>query len=342
MKRFALSLFSIATLCLILYGQSTKTYKGYAWNGEKNGVKVEDANTKIEAILTLDNKGIIVDSEFNYLVKQGNNWVKRNDNTVKNLKVDFNKTPKNITPGKDDGVSMFSYEILSPLGLYGVSVSAKNEVAFFFLEPNTRYQFEIKLPANFNYNTQIKDITLKSGLVFATRYNSGGYLSPKSLSEIEGYSVFALNQFSYTIFKRSVFDGLSSTSTVKDLLTRAGVQFDGNKPKQMAVAYGFTGNGGWYGNYKAISTYLKGKDANKLKTLIDWNKTSYVSKKKFKDGVDKDNFFGGVTGATRSIQDSYNGISGATVRMSRENEAYQRALVEAKLLKESEVIKGRF
>jgi len=49
-----------------------------------------------------------------------------------------------------------------------------------------------------------------------------------------------------------------------------------------------------------------------------------------------------VTGATKTVQDSVDTISGATVRMSRESGAYQRALVDAGILEEKDVIKGRY
>ncbi len=44
-----------------------------------------------------------------------------------------------------------------------------------------------------------------------------------------------------------------------------------------------------------------------------------------------ENFFGidSASSATKTVQDSMDGISGATVRMSRESTSYQRALVEA-------------
>jgi hypothetical protein len=47
--------------------------------------------------------------------------------------------------------------------------------------------------------------------------------------------------------------------------------------------------------------------------------------------VNENNEFGVdvQTGATRTIQNSTDGISGATVRMSRESTSYQRALVDA-------------
>jgi Na+-transporting NADH:ubiquinone oxidoreductase subunit NqrC len=60
--------------------------------------------------------------------------------------------------------------------------------------------------------------------------------------------------------------------------------------------------------------------------------------------INDDNFFGVdvVSSATKTAQNSVDGISGATVRISRESTSYQRALVKAGILEEKEVIKGRF
>ncbi len=49
-----------------------------------------------------------------------------------------------------------------------------------------------------------------------------------------------------------------------------------------------------------------------------------------------------AAGATKTAQDSLDGIAGATVRMSRESTSFQRALVAAGILTEEDVIKGRF
>jgi len=48
------------------------------------------------------------------------------------------------------------------------------------------------------------------------------------------------------------------------------------------------------------------------------------------------------TGATKTVQNSIDLITGASVRMSRESNSYQRALVKAGILKEEDVLKGRY
>ncbi len=72
--------------------------------------------------------------------------------------------------------------------------------------------------------------------------------------------------------------------------------------------------------------------------LVDWSIDRYAG------AVNEDNVFGVdvESGATRTVQDSIDGISGATVRMSREATSYQRALVDASILSEEDVVIGRF
>jgi len=117
-----------------------------------------------------------------------------------------------------------------------------------------------------------------------------------------------------------------------------GVVFKDSKPVPMTAKYGYTGNGGWSGNYAKISEFLKGKNALEMTSLVDW------SIEKYKKGINDKNFFGVdiVAGATKTVQLSYDTIAGATVRMSRESNSYQRALVKAGIIKEEDVIKGRY
>ena len=75
-----------------------------------------------------------------------------------------------------------------------------------------------------------------------------------------------------------------------------------------------------------------------LTSLVDWSAQRYAG------SIDAENRFGvdATTGATRTAQNSVDAIAGATVRVSRESTAYQRALVAAGILDESEVVIGRF
>ncbi len=98
------------------------------------------------------------------------------------------------------------------------------------------------------------------------------------------------------------------------------------------------GVGGWNGNLNAIAENLIGVDATGKTSLIDW------SISRFGDAIDDQNRFGVdvPSGATRTVQDSIDTISGATVRVSREATSYQRALVAAGIIDESDVVIGRF
>ncbi|MCC5890929.1 MAG: hypothetical protein JJU01_10180, partial [Alkalibacterium sp.] len=89
-------------------------------------------------------------------------------------------------------------------------------------------------------------------------------------------------------------------------------------------------------NYRAIEYELICKNATEYTSLVDWSN--------YEDSIDEDNQFGAdvETAATRTAQNSYDTITGATVRMSRESTSYQRALVNAGILSEEDIIIGRF
>ena len=125
---------------------------------------------------------------------------------------------------------------------------------------------------------------------------------------------------------------------MRELVEALGVSFEGNQPVPSGPTYGYFGLGGWKGNYEAIADYLTGRDATDLTSLVNW------SVDKFAAGVNESNEFGVDvgSGATKTAQWSTDGISGATVRMSRESTSYQRALADAGIIDEDEVIIGRF
>jgi len=80
------------------------------------------------------------------------------------------------------------------------------------------------------------------------------------------------------------------------------------------------GLGGWKGNHEAIAQNLIGQDATQLTSLVDWTLPRYAG------AVNEDNAFGVdvESGATNTVQNSCDGISGATVRVSRESTSYQK------------------
>ena len=126
--------------------------------------------------------------------------------------------------------------------------------------------------------------------------------------------------------------------SVGDLLEAMGVRFEGERPEPMDVNWGYYGVGGWHGNARAMENYLIGKDATETTSLVDWSEPRYAN------AINEENQFGVDvrSGATRTVQNSFDGISGATVRISREATSYQRALVSAGIIDESDVVIGRF
>lgn len=131
---------------------------------------------------------------------------------------------------------------------------------------------------------------------------------------------------------------MDNETPIMDFPEAAGVAFDDGAAAPMDAEHGFFGLGGWYGNYEALRDNLIGESALEKTSIVDW------SVERYGDGVNEDNQFGvdEVSGATRTVQNSIDGISGATVRISRESTSYQRALVDAGVLEEDEVIIGRF
>jgi hypothetical protein len=225
------------------------------------------------------------------------------------------------------------------MAFYAAAADKNGTAVLAIVEPYTRYQFEYRLPASFDFNKPMKKLTVGSGLaVPAVRTSASGQIKPASWEQYKDYSVLDFYKSPYVLTGKGVFAGLDGNSSIREYLERAGIVFTDGRPQETPVKYGFTGIGGWSGNYDAVRSYLIGKNALKQKTLIDWTIPKY------KAGINKDNFFGvdTVAGATKTVQNSYDGIAGATVRMSREDTSYQRAIAAAGILTEAEVIKGRF
>ncbi len=320
------------------------TFTGYSWKGEAKGTTLEEASQKIETTLTLDSEGVITDAKMLFLKKnKEGNWYARQDSAA-DVSVDFTKTPTIATTQNDTqeyvaGESMFSIKTADMMAFYAAAVDEDGTAALAIVDPYTRYQFEFKMDADFDFTTMMKDMTIGNGNAVPTIRTSGsGNVKPKTWDEYADYGVLSFYKDPYVLLDQGVFAGLTGDSTIQEYLEKTGVEFDGNKPVEMAVVYGFTGVGGWEGNYKAIEASLIGKNAKEVTSLIDWTNPKYSA------GINADNFFGVdvVTGATKTAQNSSDTISGATVRASRESASYQRALVEAGIITEEEVIKGRF
>lgn len=349
MKKLIISLMGVVLLVSVLSSCSSVdysgTYVGYSWRGEANGVELDDATQKIKTTLTLDKNGEILEAEISFLVKEDDgNWVRREDPSAE-LEVDFSVIPTEATlPAEDveyeDGETMFQINTVSKMAFFAVAVSDDGVVAFTIVEPFTRYQFEYRMESDFDFSTPMKDLTIGNGLAVPTIRTSGsGYTRPYNWDDYSDYNVLSFSPNDpYILVGEGVFEGLSEDSAIKEYLENAGVVFEDGKPQPLEPTHGFTGIGGWKGNYESISRYLVGKNARNHTSLIDWDIPRY------KAGINDDNFFGidDMSEATRTVQNSTDGISGATVRVSRESTSYQRALVEAGIIDEEDVIIGRF
>jgi hypothetical protein len=204
--------------------------------------------------------------------------------------------------------------------------------------PVTRYLFEMKFKPGYDYSTKVGAVTVDSGQLVPTVLTESGGIKINDWSQLNGKSILNISPFSHVLTRSGVLAGINDTSTMQELLVKMGVVFKDSKPVPAAAKYGYTGIGGWAGNYAAIGEFLKGKNALELTSLVDWSIDRY------KKGINANNFFGvdTVAGATKTVQNSYDTIAGATVRMSRESNSYQRALVKAGIIKEEDVIKGRY
>ena len=315
------------------------TYKGIYWKGASKGTTLEEAEQKIETILTLDENAIIKGAKIDFLVLKNGEWIARNNSEAK-VVIDFNIDPKAAKPGKEykKGISMFDIKSNDMMSFYATGVDSKGTVAIAIVDAVTRYQLEMKLDPGYDYDTKMEQLTINSRLIPTVRTSESGLLKPQNWNELEGKNLFTINMWNHVMTENGVLEGLDENSTVKDFLISLGIDFENGKPLEMKAIHGFHSMGGWKGNYEAIEKYLIGKDARELTSLVDW------SIPKFEKGINEDNSFGIDTpaGATRTAQNSLEGIAGATVRLSRESASYQVALLEAGIISEDEIIKGRF
>ncbi|MCC5911816.1 MAG: hypothetical protein JJT76_15450 [Clostridiaceae bacterium] len=312
-------------------------YVGYSWNGEANGVTLEDTHQYIETILELDDSGIIQDAKVRFFVQRDGYWTTRQSGNAY-VDVDFSVDPTPAEGGEDykAGNSMFTVHTADMMSFYATAVSDEGVTAVVMVDPITRYQFEMKIPQDFDFDTPVGDMTIGSGLTVPTVRTSGGRAA--EWDELADNTIFNVNPWSHVVTKGGVLGNITEDSSVQEFLEAFGVEFNGGQPQPKAVEYGYFGTGGWEGNLNAIAESLVGKNATEFTSLIDWSNERYAG------AINDDNIFGVdvATGATRTVQNSIDGISGATVRVSREATSYQRALVNAGILDESDVIIGRF
>ena len=318
------------------------TYIGYSWNGESKGTMFSDATQKVQTILTLDSEGEIMEAKMLFWKQSGSFWYTRQDGTAR-VSVDLGITPKPVTLAEEYkiGTSMFTIDTHDKMSFYAAKVDIDGTAGLLLVEPISRYQFEIKLPTNYDYSTLLKDIKIdgtEGGFIPTERASSKGLQRPKALEEFSGKHIFNIESYFPVMTERGVFKGLSGNSTVQEMFEATGITFADGMPMESELITGFHSLGGWAGNYEAVEKFLVGKNAMEVTSLVDW------SVERWSGAVNEDNYFGVdvASGATKTAQNSSDTITGATVRMSRESTSYQRALVNAGIIEESEVIKGRF
>ena len=257
------------------------------------------------------------------------------------MEVDFDVNPTPAVPGDDyeAGDSMFTIYTADMMSFYAAAVSEDNTTALALVCPVTRYQFEYKFDADDDFGRSMSELTVGSGDMVPTILTSGsGIMKPDSWDELEGSTIFDVDIWSHVVNDKGILSGIDNDSTVQEFLEAFGIEFADGIPQAMELSYGYFGTGGWAGNFRAIEESLTGKNATELTSLVDW------SVERFAGAINEDNVFGVdvASGATRTVQNSIDGISGATVRISREATSYQRALVDAGIIIEEDVVVGRF
>lgn len=345
MKKKVISMLILASVTIgtIFTGCSTNlegSYEGIAWNGQPQGVAYEDAIEKVVVKIDVDSKGIITNAEYDYLIKKGDEWVSRKDNEAV-VNVDFSVDPTPVAINGEEitsGSTMFDIDTVNMMSFYAVAVDENNTVAVMIAEPTTRYRLEAKLTPDYNFETTLGEAKVNETWIPSLREMPFGILHVEDWSKYDGKSMYDINPFTNVIYERGVLKGIDKNATMQAMLEAMGVIFVDGVPQPMEATYGYHSLGGWKGNYEALAEGIVGVNINEVHSLLDY------SPKRYADAINEDNFFGFdvPTGATKYIQNSVDTISGCTLRMSRENEAYQRALVEAGILEESDVIKGRF
>ncbi len=322
------------------------TFTGVSWKGESKGVALEDAVQKIVTEITLDKKGIITDMKMDFLKLKDDKWIKRN-NPEATVTFDTSVAPTPATIGEkvESGQSMFTIGTNDKMSLYLVGVDESGTVAYGIVDPITRYLMEVKFDGDFDFSKKFVDLKINEAFVPTVLTSTSGLMKPKNLNELDGFSVLNISEYSHVINLRGVYADLTEETTVEEFLELSGVTFVDGQPQALEASYGFHSAGGWDGNYKSIAKYMIGKEATELTGLTDYSGTNHEGEE-YSIGINEDNFFGintdVVSGATKTIQKSYDTVSGATVRISRENTSFQRALVEAGIITEEDVIKGRF
>ena len=315
-------------------------YVGYSWRGEAGGGTFEEADQYIETILELDENGIITDAKMRFFVLNDGYWTTRQSGNAF-VRANFSIDPVAAVPGEnyEHGTSMFTTYTADMMSFYAVAADENGTAVLGMVDPVTRYLYESKFDADFDFSTPVGEVTIGSGLLVPTIRTSGsGLMKPDNWDELAEKNFFNIDMWSHVVNDVGILADVDESSSVQEFLEAFGIEFSGGVPQAMDVSYGYFGLGGWTGNYDAINQFLIGQDATQLTSLVDWTTPRYAG------AVNEDNIFGVdvEASATRTVQNSFDGIAGATVRITREATSYQRALVNAGILSEEDVIIGRF
>ncbi|MCL1992858.1 MAG: hypothetical protein FWG66_07910 [Spirochaetes bacterium] len=332
-----------------------RMYVGHSWGGERAGVTLENATSVIETRLFLDANDIITDVQIDFLLLQNGRWIQRNNSRAR-VSINFAVTPTAATPAATvaahtPGASMFTIDTNDLMSFYAVGVDTDGTVAFVFVDPTSRYQLEARFPPDFDFSQPMGNLG-QLEVFIPTVFTSGTGFAPNAdwivsgdgfTIDLHGQSIFDTHPWNHVIYERGTFQGTGNATPLREFLELAGVVFGANGvPMAMAPRYGFHSVGGWEGNFVAIRQYMVGRNAREVTGFGEFSPRHAAAINPQTRFFHWDYIPDGVTGATATWQDSFDGIAGATVRISRENTSFQRALVAAGFITEAQVIRGRF
>ncbi len=310
-KLLVLGIAAGATLTACNGGSSETSYKGIY-----HGVSYRDEATRrdrVEVVMELDKDSTILSVDFNFF--NGNDRLRDTDY----ISAEF-------VPETDAATSAFDIDANDMMSTW----AAHYDGTSFHVAIMSAWH-RIMVETTFD----LTDATAKIDTLTWTG-NSTHYGSLKNGATAGDVAVFTTpteGQISHPFVERwsvasrqGIFKDMNGNTTVEAL---AKALFGGTLPTEEKTEAGFHSNGGWAGNYLAMSEYLKGKKASEYTSLTHGIEVPGKSEDDIKT-------------ASTNIIDSSNMIAGATMRTSRENQAYQKALVAAGILKEDDVFEAKW
>jgi len=202
-------------------------YVGYSWAGEANGVAREDASRYIKTVLELDEDGIITDANMWFFVQEDGYWTTRQSGNAY-IEVDFDVNPTMAVPGEnyEAGDSMFTIYTADMMAFYATAVNEDGLTAAVMVDPITRYQFEMKFDAEFDFSRPVGDLTIGSDYVTPTIRTSGsGLLRPDTWDDLEDSTIFDVHGWSHVVNMTGELEGIDTDSTIEEKLTALSLSF---------------------------------------------------------------------------------------------------------------------